>query len=126
MAGWRISAFCHETEVDHGGGAGEEVTADQVGSPEREMEITVQPRETADLQMREPREGRDYMSAEGPGSSRRVQCMMDGIKQRLRWKEASNIPRKPLPPQTTSFLAADICEYVAAWRNLYRSRTGSC
>lgn len=42
--------------MDQGGGVGEEVTADQVGSPEREMEVTVQPREMADLQMREPEE----------------------------------------------------------------------
>ena len=68
MAGWRISAFCHETEVDQGGGVGEEVTADQVGSPEREMEVTVQPREMADLQMREPGEGEDGMLAKGAAS----------------------------------------------------------
>lgn len=49
-----MSAFCQETEVDHGGGLGEDVTADQVGGPEREMEVTVQPRETATLQIREP------------------------------------------------------------------------
>lgn len=33
---------------------GDEVTDDQTGSPEREMETTVQPREMALLQMREP------------------------------------------------------------------------
>lgn len=45
--------------MDQSGGVGEEVTEDQVGGPEREMEVTVQPRETADLQMRVPggREG---------------------------------------------------------------------
>ena len=42
------------TEVDHGGGVGEEVTEDQLGAPEREKEVTSQPRETADLQMRVP------------------------------------------------------------------------
>lgn len=73
MAGWRISAFCHETEVDQGGGVGEEVTADQVGSPEREMEVTVHPREMADLQMREP--GRvHYVSEQG----RPVLGVLDG------------------------------------------------
>ena len=49
-----MSAFAHETEVDHGGGSGEDVTADQVGSPERLMDVTSQPRPTATLHIREP------------------------------------------------------------------------
>ncbi len=49
-----MSAFAHETEVDHGGGSGEEDTDDQVGSPERLMEVTSHPRPTATLQIREP------------------------------------------------------------------------
>lgn len=42
------------TEVDHEGGVGEEVMEDQLGAPEREKEVTSQPRETADLQIRLP------------------------------------------------------------------------
>ena len=49
-----MSAFAHCTEVDQGGGLGEDVTDDQVGSPEREMEVTSQPLPTATLQIREP------------------------------------------------------------------------
>lgn len=54
MAGFSISAFSHVTEVDHEGGVGEEVMEDQLGAPEREKEVTSQPRETADLQIRLP------------------------------------------------------------------------
>ena len=50
-----MSARCQETEVDHGGGVGEDVMVLQsLGAPEREMEITLQPLWMADLQMREP------------------------------------------------------------------------
>lgn len=68
------------------------MTESHLGSPEREMEVTSQPRATANLQMREP--------------------------------------RKPLPPQTTSFLAAALdmmCggtlgwlgdEWVCQWRDV--------
>lgn len=42
------------TEVDHEGGVVEEVTEDQLGAPEREKEVTSQPREMADLQIRLP------------------------------------------------------------------------
>ena len=49
-----MSAFAHWTEVDHDGGFGEEVTDDQVGSPERLMEVTSQPLPTANLHIREP------------------------------------------------------------------------
>ena len=50
----RRSAFCHDTDFDHGGASVEEVTEDQTGSPDRERETTSQPRAAADLQMREP------------------------------------------------------------------------
>ncbi len=66
-----MSAFCQETEVDHGGGLGEEVTVDHLGSPERLearirldkcspvkgaylIEVTSQPRAQAALHMRLP------------------------------------------------------------------------
>ena len=39
---------------DQVGATGEEVTEDQVGSPEREMDVTCQPRAAAALQMRLP------------------------------------------------------------------------
>lgn len=42
------------TEVDQGGGVGEAVMEDHWGSPEREKEVTVQPRAVADLQIRLP------------------------------------------------------------------------
>jgi hypothetical protein len=54
VMGLRMSAFAHLTEVDQGGAAGEDVTDDQTGSPEREIDVTSQPRATADLQMRDP------------------------------------------------------------------------
>lgn len=78
-------------ELDQEGGVGEEVTADQVGSPEREIEVTVQPRAAATLQMREP---------EGGVSEAVDRWFMHGWGRRWR-----SVPRKPLPPQTTSFLA---------------------
>jgi hypothetical protein len=40
--------------VDQVGATGEEVTEDQVGSPERDMEVTCQPRAAAALQIRLP------------------------------------------------------------------------
>ena len=49
-----MSAFCQSTDFDHGGASGEDVTADQDGSPERLMEVTVQPRPTATLHIRVP------------------------------------------------------------------------
>ena len=54
MVGFRRSAFCHDTDFDHGGASAEDVTEDQTGSPEREIEVTSHPRETADLQILEP------------------------------------------------------------------------
>lgn len=56
MEGLSISPFSHCTEVDQGGGLGEEETEDQTGAPERETDVTVQEREIADLQIREPGE----------------------------------------------------------------------
>lgn len=58
VVGLRRSAFCHDTDLDQGGGLGEDVTDDQTGSPDRLMETTVQPRATALLQIREPKERR--------------------------------------------------------------------
>ena len=65
-----MSADFQETEVDQGGALGDEDTADHVGSPERLhyfrgasnrssgliylIEVTSQPRATADLHIREP------------------------------------------------------------------------
>lgn len=49
-----MSAFCHDTDVDHGGAVGEEDTEDQVGSPERLIDVTSQPRPTATLHIRDP------------------------------------------------------------------------
>ena len=49
-----MSPCSHWTDVDQGGGSGDEVTEDQEGAPEREMEVTFQEREAADLQIREP------------------------------------------------------------------------
>lgn len=72
-----MSPLAHVTEVDQGGGVDDEVTADHEGSPERLqyvleystllhgrgrglsgtdlIDVTSQPRATADLQMREPK-----------------------------------------------------------------------
>ncbi len=41
--------------MDHDGGVGEDVMEDQLGAPEREKEVTSQPRATADPQIRLPR-----------------------------------------------------------------------
>ena len=49
-----MSPFCHETEEAHEGRSGEDVTDDQLGSPEREIDVTFQERATADLHIREP------------------------------------------------------------------------
>ena len=49
-----MSPFSHWTDVDQGGGSGDEVTEDHEGAPERETEVTFQEREAADLQIREP------------------------------------------------------------------------
>ena len=46
-----MSAFAQFTEEDHDGAVGEEETEDHVGSPERDMLVTCQPRATAALQM---------------------------------------------------------------------------
>jgi hypothetical protein len=35
-----MSPFCQDTEVDHEGAVGEDVTADQFGSPERLQHIS--------------------------------------------------------------------------------------
>jgi len=53
-------ALTQLTSEDHVGATGEEVTADQVGSPEREMDVTCQPRAVAALQMRLPGIGLVY------------------------------------------------------------------
>lgn len=47
-------ALTQLTSDDQVGATGEEVTEDQAGSPEREMEVTCQPRAAAALQMRLP------------------------------------------------------------------------
>lgn len=47
-------ALTQFTSEDQVGATGEEVTADQVGSPEREMDVTCQPRAAAALQIRLP------------------------------------------------------------------------
>lgn len=56
-----MSAFFHATEVDHGGALGEDVTADQVGSPERDTDVTSQPLPTATLHIRDPGEWRSVV-----------------------------------------------------------------
>lgn len=49
-----MSAFAQLIEVDHDGAFLEDETADHVGSPEREIEVTSQPRDTATSQIRVP------------------------------------------------------------------------
>ena len=78
------------TEVDHGGALGEDVMADQIGSPERLMEVTSQPRPTATLHIRDPRHS----------FSITVEGKCDVV-----WIRMSFVPRNPLPPQTTIFFA---------------------
>ena len=88
MAGFSRSAFCHETDLDHGGASGEDVTEAQDGSPERDMDVTSQPRAAAALQMREPGEwlaNGDFVLVE---------------------ERDGGIPRNPLPPATTIFFLA--------------------
>ena len=43
------------------------MTADQVGSPEREMEVTSQPLVTATLHIRDPEERQSWLGLLGPG-----------------------------------------------------------
>lgn len=87
-----MSAFCHRTDFDHGGASGEDVMADQVGSPEREMEVTSQPLLTATLHIREPGVGQYLGSI---------------------WVERLLGPRKPLPPHTTIFFAISLVQLEA-------------
>lgn len=47
-------ALTQFTSDDQVGATGEDVTEDQVGSPEREIEVTCHPRAAAALQMRLP------------------------------------------------------------------------
>ena len=61
--------------------------ADQVGSPERLMEVTSQPRPTATLHIRDP------------GHGQRRKHSMYGLDPQV------FVPRNPLPPQTTIFFA---------------------
>jgi hypothetical protein len=49
-----MSPLAQITFLAHEGGSGEEVTDDQCGVPEREMEMTDQPRWAAARQMRLP------------------------------------------------------------------------
>ena len=49
-----MSAFCHETDLDHDGGMGDDVTEDQDGSPDRLKEVTSQPLPAATLHIRDP------------------------------------------------------------------------
>jgi hypothetical protein len=84
-AGSMTSPFCQETDVDQSGALADDVTEDQLGTPERLMEVTAQPRWAAALQMRLP--GGESV------------CVFHRIHQR-------HVPRKPLPPQTTSFFFA--------------------
>lgn len=50
-----MSARSQVTLWDQGGGVGEDVTEDQVGSPERLILVTSHPLATADLQILEPK-----------------------------------------------------------------------
>ena len=52
--GFSMSAFCHETDLDHDGGMDDDVTEDQTGSPDRLKEVTSQPLAAATLHIREP------------------------------------------------------------------------
>ena len=75
-----MSAFCHLTDVDHGGASGEDVMADQVGSPERLMEVTSQPLPTATLHIRDPKgalltEGALYSQEPAGASYRGSRCL---------------------------------------------------
>lgn len=71
---------------------GEEETEDQVGSPEREIEVTVQPRDTADLQIRDPgRRGKKVVRLVRDEKKKNKE--MDGVMGRYR---GSHCLRKPL------------------------------
>ena len=77
-----MSPFCHETDEAQDGRSGEDVTEDQDGSPERDIEVTFQERAVADLQIREPKVCPDQLGT-------------------LRGVPDESLPRKPLPPHTT-------------------------
>lgn len=75
--------------------------ADQVGSPERLMDVTSQPRPTATLHIRDPRHSSTEEALRG-------------------WISKSFVPRNPLPPQTTIFFAINFTAgFLIA---LYKSR----
>ena len=120
MEGSRISPFSHATDVDQDGGVGDEVTEDHWGAPERlrvehqihesskavllgmnltyAMEVTAQPRWAAALHMRLPMRTVSTRTV----STRTVQAARS-VKLR---NSRANVPRNPLPPQTTSFFFA--------------------
>ena len=77
MEGLSISPFSHCTEVDQGGGLGEEETEDQTGAPERDTDVTVQEREIADLQIRDPGEEGGVSLCEGYGGCFVEVCVID-------------------------------------------------
>lgn len=54
VAGFSISAFSHETDDDHDGFSGVEVTEDHTGSPDLLIDVTSQPLPAAALHIREP------------------------------------------------------------------------
>ena len=83
-----MSALCHVTDFDHAGALGEDVMDDQVGSPERLIDVTVQPRLTATLHIRDPshrsmNEGSVYKL------DRRVYGTYLGIRYRRRLQSSS-------------------------------------
>ena len=49
-----MSPFCHDTSFDQAGGVGEDVMEGQWGVPEREIDVTVQPRWAAARHIRLP------------------------------------------------------------------------
>jgi hypothetical protein len=97
--GSKTSPFCHDTLSDQSGGLGEDDTLAQCGVPERDMDVTDQPRWAAALQMRVP----DHA--------------MLALNCHVSWDWGQCVPRNPLPPHTTSFFfAADVmtCGVVGA------------
>lgn len=95
VAGFSMSAFSQETDDDHDGFSGVEVTEDHTGSPDLLIDVTSQPLPTAALQIREP-------------GGKQIQS-----QSTVAFVLGPKIPRNPFPPHTTMrFLAIDKVIFV--------------
>jgi hypothetical protein len=91
-----MSPLAQVTDVDQDGGSGEDDTLDQCGVPERESDVTVQPRPTAARQMRDPWACKLRRAIPG-GALRELRCVSTYREsQSRRRRQASSSLLRPL------------------------------